>query len=58
LGSSEPTDGELERGILDALRLGLTRTAETLTAQLADRRRARLPANVERLEEARTKRRT
>ncbi|MGH7437599.1 MAG: hypothetical protein ACRENE_18125 [Polyangiaceae bacterium] len=33
-----PPDGELERGILDAVRLGLLDVARTLSAQLEDRR--------------------
>jgi hypothetical protein len=36
-----PTDAELERGILDAVRAGLFDVARTLSAQLEDRRRAR-----------------
>jgi hypothetical protein len=31
---SEPSDAELERGILDALRLGLADVAQTLSARL------------------------
>jgi hypothetical protein len=41
-----PTDAELERGILDAVKLGLLDVARTLSAQLDERRRARRPANV------------
>ena len=41
-----PTDAELERGILDAVRLGLADVAKTLATQLDERRRARTPANV------------
>jgi hypothetical protein len=37
----EPSDTELERGILDAVRLGLGDVARTLAAQLDERRRAR-----------------
>jgi hypothetical protein len=48
--ASEPTDAELERGILDAVRLGLADVARTLSVQLEERRRNRLPANVVRLE--------
>jgi hypothetical protein len=44
--NSEPTEAELERGIVDAVRLGLSDVARTLSAQLEDRRQARLPANV------------
>jgi hypothetical protein len=40
--SAEPaSDDELERGILDAVRLGLGDVARTLSAQLEDRRRIR-----------------
>jgi hypothetical protein len=42
----EPTDAELERGILDAVRLGLDDVARTLAAQLDDRRRSHIPHNV------------
>jgi len=45
-GNAEPTDAELERGILDAFRRGLDDVARTLAAQLEDRRRARVPGNV------------
>ena len=41
-GNAEPpSDDELERGILDAVRLGLADVARTLSAQLEERRRAR-----------------
>jgi integrase len=43
---TEPTDAELERGILDAVRIGLGDVARTLSAQLTERQRARVPANV------------
>jgi hypothetical protein len=43
--ASEPSDAELERGILDAVRLGLGDVARTLSAQL-DARRSRAPSNV------------
>ena len=36
-----PSDAELERGILDAVRMGLPDVARTLSAQLEERRRAR-----------------
>jgi hypothetical protein len=36
-----PTDADLERGILDAVKLGLADVARTLNAQLEERRRAR-----------------
>jgi len=45
-GNAEPSDAELERGILDALRLGAVDVARTLNAQLETRRRTRLPSNV------------
>jgi hypothetical protein len=44
--ASEPSDAELERGILDAVRLGLADVARTLAGQLDERRRARVPNNV------------
>jgi hypothetical protein len=37
---------ELERGILDAVRLGLADVARTLAGQLEDRKRALAPSNV------------
>lgn len=40
-GGAEPTDTELERGILDAVRQGLGRVAETLSRQLDARLTAR-----------------
>jgi hypothetical protein len=40
---SEPTDAELERGVLDALAKGLDGVAKSLSAQLDARRRARVP---------------
>jgi hypothetical protein len=42
----QPTDSELERGILDAMRLGLVDIARTLSAQLDKRRRPITPDNV------------
>jgi hypothetical protein len=36
-----PSDAELERGILDAVRMGLGDVARTLSGQLEERRRAR-----------------
>jgi hypothetical protein len=39
--ASEPSDAELERGILDAVRLGLADVARTLSGQLDERRRLR-----------------
>jgi hypothetical protein len=36
-----PSDAELERGILDAVRMGLADVARTLSAQIEERRRAR-----------------
>jgi hypothetical protein len=40
--NAEPaSDGELERGILDAVRMGLSDVARTLSAQLEERRRGR-----------------
>jgi hypothetical protein len=56
--ASEPTDAEIERGILEAVRLGLADVARTLSAQLDERRRARLPDNVAVLDGARTRTRT
>jgi hypothetical protein len=44
--NAEPAEADLERGILDAVRLDLSDVARTLSARLEDRRRARLPANV------------
>lgn len=44
--ASSPTDAELERGVLDAVTMGLADVARTLAAQLDDRRRARVPDNV------------
>jgi hypothetical protein len=44
--NAEPTDAEMERGILDAMRLGLGDVARTLSTRLQDRRRAHAPANV------------
>ena len=38
---NEPTDAELERGILDAVKMGLADVARTLAAQLEARQRAR-----------------
>jgi hypothetical protein len=55
--NSEPTEAELERGILDAVRLRLSDVARTLSAQLEDRRRARLPANVYGIDGGRRRRR-
>ena len=46
VGNAQPTDAELERGILDAVRLGLGDVARTLSAQLEDRRRSAQPSNV------------
>ena len=46
VGNAKPSDEELERGILDAVRLGLADVARTLAAQLDERRRVRVPANV------------
>jgi len=43
---SGPTDAELERGILDAVRMGLADVARTLSVQLDHRRMARVPDNV------------
>ena len=40
--ASEPTDAELERGILDALAKGLDGVAKALSAQLDERRRSRV----------------
>jgi hypothetical protein len=42
---SEPTDAELERGILDALAKGLDGVAKALSARLNDRQRARAKAS-------------
>lgn len=42
----EPSDADLERGILDAVRAGLTDVARVLAAQLEARQKARVPANV------------
>ena len=40
--NAEPaSDDELERGILDAVRMGLSDVARTLSAQLEERRRGR-----------------
>ena len=39
--ASEPTDADLERGILDAVRLGLGDVARALAGQLEGRQRAR-----------------
>jgi hypothetical protein len=39
--ASEPTDAELERGILDALAKGLDGVAKALALRLDERRRAR-----------------
>lgn len=50
---TEPTDAELERGILDAIRAGALDVARVLGVQLEDRRRARVPANVVPLDVAR-----
>jgi hypothetical protein len=54
--ASEPSDADIERGILDALARGLDGVAKSLAGQLDERRRARVPANVESIEEARAKR--
>jgi hypothetical protein len=50
---SGPADAELERGILDAVRMGLADVARTLSAQLDDRRLARVPDNVRPIGDAR-----
>jgi hypothetical protein len=42
----EPSDAELERGIVDAVRAGLGDVARVLAVQLEARQRARVPANV------------
>jgi hypothetical protein len=42
----EPSDVELARGLLDALARGLDDVARTLANVLAERQRARRPANV------------
>ncbi len=55
--ASEPTDAELERGILDAVRLGLGDVARTLSGQLEARRAARLPKNVTPIEAAKRRER-
>ena len=54
---SEPTDTELERGILDAVKLGAVDVARTLSARLDDRRRVRVPNNVVDYDTERSKRR-
>ena len=54
--NAEPTDAEMERGILDAVRLGLSDVARTLSTRLDDRRRARLPANVIEIDDGRRRR--
>jgi hypothetical protein len=41
---NEPTDAELERGVLDALSKGLDGVAKTLSEQLSTRQRARVPS--------------
>jgi hypothetical protein len=56
LGCCEPTDAELERGIVDAVRQGLGAVAKVLAAQLEARQHARVPANLASLDEARAKR--
>ncbi len=43
---AEPTDAEIERGILDAVRMGLGDVARTLSRQLEDRILARTPNNI------------
>jgi len=53
---SEPSDADIERGILDALARGLDGVAKSLAGQLDERRRARVPANVESIEQARARR--
>jgi hypothetical protein len=52
-GRAEPSDAELERGIVDAVRAGLAGVARVLAAQLEARQRTRLPNNVESIERAR-----
>jgi hypothetical protein len=42
--NTEPTEAELERGILEAVRLGLADVARTLSRPLEDQRRG-APAN-------------
>jgi hypothetical protein len=39
--NAEPTDAELERGILDAVKLGALDLARTLDGRLRERQRAR-----------------
>ncbi len=39
----EPSDADLERGVLDAVRAGLGDVARVLAAQLEARQRARIP---------------
>jgi hypothetical protein len=51
----EPADSELERGILDAMRLGLVDVAKTLASRLEGRRRSP-PTNVIDFESRRPKR--
>ena len=50
-----PSDAELERGILDAVRMGLADVARTLAAQLDGRRMARLPDNIRAIGVARSR---
>jgi hypothetical protein len=49
----EPTDGELETAIVDAVRQGLGDVARVLAGQLEARQRARIPANVHAIDTAR-----
>jgi len=40
-GTIQPTDGDLERGILDVVKMGLADVARTLSDQLSERQPAR-----------------
>lgn len=53
--SESVTDAELERGILDAMRLGLVDVARTLSSRIEDWRRARVPSNVIEFDARRTR---
>jgi hypothetical protein len=53
--AKEPSDDDLERGILDALARGLDGVAKSLSSRLDERRQARLPANVHPIERARSR---
>jgi hypothetical protein len=54
--ASAPSDAELERAIVDAVRMGLGDVARTIAACLDERHRAAVPANIVELDRRREQR--